>query len=101
MNDLTTIISIHDYLLSDCKLAQPSPIVLMEIYRMTNGDPCKDCGYAPECSVKKVFELKKMHKNSGFKTGIGETNADGRGYKDIYESVKEDLISFGSGLRLE
>lgn len=25
----------------------------------------------------------------------------GRGYKDIYESVKEDLISFGSGLRLE
>ena len=76
MDCLTTRISLLDYLLSDCKLAQPSPIVLMEIYRMTNGDPCKDCGYAPKCSVKKRFELKKMHKNSGFKTGIGETNAE-------------------------
>lgn len=76
MNNLATIISIHDYLLSDCKLVQPSPIVLIEIYRLTNGDPCKECGYAHECSVKKVFELRRLHRNSSFKTGIGETNAE-------------------------
>ena len=76
MDYLTTIISLLDYLLSDCKLVQHSPIVFMEIYWKTNGDTCKVCGYAPVCSVKKGFELKKRHKNSGFKTGIGETNAE-------------------------
>ena len=46
--------------------------------------------------ISELLLAKRIAKNS-----IKKYMELGRGYKDIYESVKEDLISFGSGLRLE
>jgi len=67
-------IELVDFIRSDCKLLKPDVSILIEIYKLSNGDPCRECCYNGSCQVLKSFQLKEYHKASGQTKYIGKTN---------------------------
>lgn len=69
-------IELADYLRSSCALLSPSPVMLIEIYNRSNGDPCYGCGYANNCQTKHDLKLAAKQKSRGQGIYLGETNAE-------------------------
>ena len=67
-------IELADYLQSDCDLLKPSPVILMSIYDMSGGDPCRDCASRNECKTRMRL-IKEANEKTTVKTKK-ETNAE-------------------------
>jgi len=67
-------IELSDYLRSDCDLLKPSPVILMAIYDMSGGDPCRDCASRNYCITRKRL-IEKANNKTSVKANV-ETNAE-------------------------
>ena len=67
-------IELADYMLSDCDLLKPSPVILMSIYDMSGGDPCRDCASINNCITRERL-IEKANKRTSVKANV-ETNAE-------------------------
>ena len=61
------------YLENECELCEPTIMVFLAVYHLTNGDPCKDCYSKNTC---KTFKLINHPSSRSHPKRRVETNAD-------------------------